>query len=82
MEGGAAPPASSSAELRRLAEEHVPATSAGQAPGLQHSQAERQSGRAGTVSTYTCCIFRSMFKWLLMFTCPCPDPEMEDSVDC
>lgn len=53
VEGGAAPSACSSAAVRGVAEEDVPAASAQQAAGLQHSQAERQSGRTGTVSVYT-----------------------------
>lgn len=61
VEGGAAPSACSSAAVCGVAEEDVPATSAGQAAGLQHSQAERQSGRTGTVSVDAWCVFSSMF---------------------
>lgn len=50
VEGGAAPSACSSAAVRGVAEDDVPAASAGQAAGLQHSQAEGQPGRAGAVS--------------------------------
>lgn len=50
VEGGAAPSACSSAGLRGVAEEDVPAASDGQAAGLQHPQAEGQSGRTGAVS--------------------------------
>lgn len=50
--GGAAPSARRPAGLRGVAEEDVPAAAAGQAAGLQHSQAEGQSGRTGTVSGY------------------------------
>lgn len=50
MAGGAAPPARGCAAVRGVAEDDVPAASAGRLAGLQHSQAEGQPGRKGTVS--------------------------------
>lgn len=52
VEGGAAPAARSPAELRGVAQKHVPAASDGPAAGRQHPQAERPA--AGAVSLHTC----------------------------